>query len=111
MSEHINPELNYSYKLIKGGDGHLYVSIQPLMKDIAESVKQMHNMDVSTLSDDNQRIFDLKMLGLTTVYEFLGAFVTEQMLRDKAAELKGTVPLNTSDSYSPMGDGFNVTKH
>jgi hypothetical protein len=51
------------------------------------------------------------MLGLTTVYEFLGAFVTEQMLRDKAAELKGVVPLNTSDSYSPMGDGFNVTKH
>jgi hypothetical protein len=112
MSEQVNPELNYSYKLIKGGDGHLYVSIQPLMKDIAESVKQMHNMDVSTLSDENQRIFDLKMLGLTTVYEFLGAFVTEQLLRDKAADLKGTVPLNTSDSYSPMGEGFkNVTKH
>jgi hypothetical protein len=111
MSEQINPELNYSYKLIKGGDGHLYVSIQPLMKDIAESVRQMHEMDVSHLSDENQRIFDLKMLGLTTVYEFLGAFVTEQMLRDKAAELKGVVPLNTSDSYSPMGDGFNVTKH
>ena len=111
MSEQVNPELNYSYKLIKGGDGHLYVSIQPLMKDIAESVKQMHNMDVSSLSDDNQRIFDLKMLGLTTVYEFLGAFVTEQKLKDVAADLKGIVPLNTSDSYSPMGDGFNVTKH
>jgi|688.fasta_scaffold02809_36 hypothetical protein len=111
MSEQITPELNYSYKLIKGGDGHLYVSIQPLMKDIAESVRQMQEMDVSHLSDENQRIFDLKMLGLTTVYEFLGAFVTEQMLKDKAAELKGTVPLNTSDSYCPMGDGFNVTKH
>jgi hypothetical protein len=96
---------------MKGGDGHLYVSIQPLMKDIAESIAKMHVMDISELSDENQRIFDLKMLGLTTVYEFLGAFVTEQQLKDSAADLKGVVPLNVSDSYSPMGDGFNVTKH
>jgi hypothetical protein len=111
MTEQVNEGVDYTYKLMKGGDGFLYVSIQPLMKDVAESVRQMQEMDVSHLSDENQRIFDLKMLGLTTVYEFLGAFVTEQMLKDKAAELKGTVPLNTSDSYCPMGDGFNVTKH
>ena len=112
MTEQVNEGIDYTYKLMKGGDGFLYVSIQPLMKDIAASVAQMHTMDISDLSDENQRIFDLKMLGLTTVYEFLGAFVTEQMLRDKAAELKGTVPLNTSDSYCPMGEGFkNVTKH
>ena len=111
MTEQVNEGIDYTYKLMKGGDGFLYVSIQPLMKDVAESVRQMQEMDVSHLSDENQRIFDLKMLGLTTVYEFLGAFVTEQMLKDKAAELKGTVPLNTSDSYCPMGDGFNVTKH
>ena len=97
MSEQVNPELNYSYKLIKGGDGHLYVSIQPLMKDIAESIKKMHTMDVSHMSDENQRIFDLKMLGLTTVYEFLGAFITEQQLKDAAAELKGDVPINITD--------------
>jgi hypothetical protein len=111
MTEQVNEGIEYTYKLMKGGDGHLYVSIQPLMKDIAASVSKMHTMDVSSLSDENQRIFDLKMLGLTTVYEFLGAFVTEQQLKDSAADLKGTVPLNTSDSYSPMGDGFNVTKH
>ena len=90
-----NPELDYSYKLIKGGDGHLYVSIQPLMKDIAESIKQMHSMDISNLSEENHRIFDLKMLGLTTVYEFLGGFVTEQQLKDASAELKGNIDLNT----------------
>lgn len=111
MTEQVNEGVDYTYKLMKGGDGHLYVSIQPLMKDIAESVRQMHTLDVSHLSDEQQRIFDLKMLGLTTVYEFLGAFVTEQQLRDAASDLKGTVPLNISDSYSPMGDGFNVTKH
>jgi hypothetical protein len=111
MTEQINTGVDYTYKLMKGGDGHLYVSIQPLMKDIAASVAQMQQMDVSHLSDENQRIFDLKMLGLTTVYEFLGAFVTEQLLKDKAADLKGVVPLNTSDSFSPMGEGFDVTKH
>jgi hypothetical protein len=111
MTEQVNEGVDYTYKLMKGGDGHLYVSIQPLMKDIAESVKQMQTMDISHLSDENQRIFDLKMLGLTTVYEFLGAFITEQMLKDTAAELKGTVPLNTSGTYNPVGEGFNVTKH
>jgi hypothetical protein len=101
MSEQVNTsrEISYTYKLIKGADGYLYVSIQPLMKDIAESVRQMHTMDVSHLSDENQKIFDLKMLGLTTVYEFLGAFITEQQLKDANQELKGVVPLNTNDTY------------
>jgi hypothetical protein len=111
MTEQVNEGIDYTYKLMKGGDGYLYVSIQPLMKDIAKSVEQMHLMDVSHLTDEQSRIFDLKMLGLTTVYEFLGAFVTEQQLRDAAAEIKGTVPLNTNDSYYPLGDDFNVTKH
>ena len=111
MSEQVNPGVEYTYKLMKGGDGYLYVSIQPLMKDIAKSVAQMQGMDVSHLSDENQRIFDLKMLGLTTVYEFLGAFITEQQLKDAAQELKGTVPLNINDPYNPIGEGFNVTKH
>lgn len=111
MTEQVNEGVDYTYKLMKGGDGHLYVSIQPLMKDIAASVAKMHTLDVSHLTDEQQRIFDLKMLGLTTVYEFLGAFITEQQLKDAAAELKGTVPLNISDNYDPIGEGFNVTKH
>ena len=111
MTEQVNEGVDYTYKLMKGGDGFLYVSIQPLMKDIAASVYKMHTLDVSHLTDEQQRIFDLKMLGLTTVYEFLGAFVTEQQLKDAAADLKGNVPLNINDSYNPVGDGFNVTKH
>jgi len=62
-------------------------------------------MDISHLSDENQKIFDLKMLGLTTVYEFLGGFITEQQLKDKAAELKGDVSLNQG-VYHPLGDGY-----
>jgi hypothetical protein len=104
VTDTTSPEgISYTYKLIKGADGHLYVSIQPLMKDIAESVRKMQEMDVSHLSDENQKIFDLKMLGLTTVYEFLGAFITEQQIKDTAAELKGVVPLNTDDGYHSGG--------
>lgn len=110
MTEQVNEGMEYTYKLMKGGDGHLYVSIQPLMKDIAASVAKMHTMDISHLSDENQRIFDLKMLGLTTVYEFLGAFITEQQLKDAAAELKGNVPLNIENNYDPIGEGFRVAK-
>ena len=106
MTEQVNtsPEgVEYTYKMIKGGDGNLYVSIQPLMRDIAKSVAIMQQMDIDDLNEDNQKIFDLKLLGLTTVYEFLGGFVTEQQLKDKAAELKGVVPLNTTDGYYAGG--------
>jgi hypothetical protein len=106
MTEQVNtsPEgIEYSYKLIKGGDGHIYVSVQPLMHDIQVSIDKMQTMDISSLSDENQRIFDLKLLGLTTVYQFLGGFITEQQLKDKAAELKGNIPLNTENTYYPGG--------
>jgi hypothetical protein len=65
------------------------------MKDIAESVKQMQQMDTDVLTEDEQGVFELKVAGLVTIYEFLGGFVTEQILRDKATELKGDVALNT----------------
>jgi len=107
MTEQVNtsPEgVEYTYKMIKGGDGHLYISVQPLMRDIAKSVAIMQQMDVSDLNEDNQKIFDLKLLGLTTVYEFLGGFLTEQKLKDSAAELKGTVPLNTHNTFYENGE-------
>lgn len=105
VKDETSPEgIEYTYKLIKGADGHLYVSIQPLMKDIATSIAKMQDMDVSHLSEDNQKIFDLKLLGLTTVYEFLGGFITEQQLKDAASEIKGTnVVLNTEDGYHSGG--------
>jgi hypothetical protein len=106
MKEQVNtsPEgIEYSYKLIKGSDNNTYVSVQPLMRDIQVSIEKMQVMDISDLSEDNQRIFDLKLLGLTTVYQFLGGFVTEQQLKDKANELKGDIPLNTNNTYYENG--------
>jgi hypothetical protein len=96
--------ITYNYKLIKGGDNNTYVSVEPLMNDIQVSVDRMMEMDISSLSPENKQIFDLKLLGLKTVYEFLGALRTEQTLREASKELKGSVELNAQSTYSVMTD-------
>lgn len=96
--------ITYNYKLIKGGDNNTYVSVEPLMNDIQTSVDKMMEIDISNLSPENKQIFDLKLLGLKTVYEFLGALRTEQTLREENAKLKGDIPLNTQGSYTAMTD-------
>lgn len=95
--------LEYSYKLTKDENGELLVTVKPLMTDIEKSISQMMEVDVSELSEDNQRIFDLKILGLKTIYEFLGALVQEQYLKDTAQELKGRVNINIGEELNPLG--------
>jgi len=91
----MSEQIEYKYKLFKGSDNQVYVSVGLLMDDIKKSIEQMMDIDISTLDDDNKQIFDLKILGLKTVYEFMGALQTEQWLKDKKEELNGNVPLNT----------------
>jgi len=90
----MSEQLEYKYKLFKGSDDQVYVSVGLLMGDIKSSIEQMMDINIDELSDDNKRIFELKILGLKTVYEFMGALQTEQWLKDKKEELNGTVPLN-----------------
>ena len=98
-----NPQIEYTYKLFKGADNNVYVSVGPLMKDIELSIEKLYDMNIDHLSDENKQIFDLKLLGLKTVYEFLGALQMEQTLKDKAQELKGEVPLNTEANFTLTG--------
>jgi hypothetical protein len=48
------------------------------------------------LTQEDKEIFNLKILGLKTIHEFLGALVQEQTLKDAAHELKGTVNIQTN---------------
>jgi len=96
-------QIEYTYKLFKGSDNHTYVSVGPLMQDIKLSMEKMSDIDVSNLNDDNKKIFDLKLLGLKTVYEFLGALEQEQFLKDKAQEINGNIPLNTESNFTLTG--------
>lgn len=94
-------QLEYKYKLIKGGDNNLYVSIQPLMTDINNSIIMLcKNTDTSKLNDQERQIFDLKLLGLKTVYEFLGSLLTEQLLKDEQQKYSGNIPLNVNINES-----------
>lgn len=96
-------QIEYTYKLFRGADKQLYVSVGPLMEDIKKSIEAMVDMDVTELNDDNKQIFDLKILGLKTIYEFLGALEQEQFLKEKQQELKGEVPLNTESNFTVIG--------
>ena len=55
------------------------------------------DMDISNLSDENKQIFDLKILGLKTVHQFLGALVTEKQLEKLRTELQGRENVNISE--------------
>lgn len=91
----MSEQLEYKYKLFKGSDNQVYVSVGLLMDDIKNSIEHMMDINVDDLSQDNRQIFELKILGLKTVYEFMGALQTEQWLKDKKEELNGVVPINT----------------
>jgi arginase family enzyme len=72
--------MNNRYVLQNGPDGITWCSLQPLMEDINENISKLMNMDITELSDDNKEIFELKILGLRTVYQFIGSLVQEKDL-------------------------------
>ena len=88
--------IEYTYRLAKDQDGELLVTVKPLMNDIEKSIHKMMDIPIESLTDENKEIFNLKILGLKTIYEFLGALVQEQTLKDAAHELKGTVNIQTN---------------
>lgn len=77
------------YILQNGPDGVTWCPLQPLMEDINESINKLMNMDVSELSDENKHIFEMKILGLRTVHQFVGSLVQEKQLEILREEYKG----------------------
>jgi hypothetical protein len=73
-----------AYKLKRDKKGTTWVSIEPLMKDVAEHIKMVSDLDIADLDKFDQHQYNLKLLGLNAIYTFLGALVTEQTLNEKA---------------------------
>jgi len=96
-------QLEYTYKLTKDENGELLVTVKPLMNDIEKSIFSMMEIDIDTLPDNEKEIFNLKILGLKTIHEFLGALVQEQYLKDTAHELKGRVNINIGEELNVLG--------
>ncbi len=88
--------IEYSYKLYKDSDDQLVVTVKPLMLDIEKSIETMMNIPTDDLSDDNKHMFEMKILGLRTIHQFLGALLQEQLFKETKDELKGKVNINTN---------------
>jgi hypothetical protein len=93
-------EIEYTYKLYRDNE-QLVVTVDPLVKDIEVSIKAMMDMDVDELSDDNKHLFEMKILGLRTIHQFLGALQQEQYLKEYKAgltdELNGKINIDVHE--------------
>jgi hypothetical protein len=94
-------EIEYTYKLYRDDDEQLVVTVDPLIKDIETSIEAMMNMNVDNLSPDNRHIFEMKILGLRTIHQFLGALQQENYLKEYKAgmttELKGKINIDVNE--------------
>ena len=99
--------IEYNYKLYRANDNELVVTVDPLVKDIETSIEAMMAMDVEDLSDDNRHIFEMKILGLRTIHQFLGALQQENYLKEYKAgittELKGRVNIDVEQDLNVLG--------
>jgi hypothetical protein len=95
----MSQEIEYTYKLYRDNE-ELVVTVDPLVKDIEVSIQRMMDMDVEELSDDNKHLFEMKILGLRTIHQFLGALQQENYLKEYKAgitkELKGKINIDTN---------------
>jgi hypothetical protein len=89
--------MQHTYKIMKGANDIVWVTVNPLMTDIKQAMEDLVKIDISTLTEQDTKIFNLKILGLKTVYEFLGAIVQEQTLADLRTQYQATINLNTTD--------------
>jgi hypothetical protein len=93
--------IEYTYKLYRDDDEQLVVTVDPLVKDIELSIEAMMNMNVDDLSDENRQIFEMKILGLRTIHQFLGALQQENYLKEYKAgltdELKGKINIDVNE--------------
>ena len=101
--------IEYTYKLYRDDDEQLVVTVDPLVKDIEVSIQAMMDMNVDDLSDENKHIFEMKILGLRTIHQFLGALQQENYLKEYKAglttELKGKINLDTNQVIDTITKG------
>ena len=96
----MSQEIEYTYKLYRDSD-QLVVTVDPLVKDIEVSLEKMMNMNVDELSDETKNLFEMKILGLRTIHQFLGALQQENYLKEYKEgltdELKGKINIDVHE--------------
>ena len=101
-------EIEYTYKLYRDNE-QLVVTVDPLVKDIEISIEKMMGMDIEELSDDNKHLFEMKILGLRTIHQFLGALQQENYLKEYksgiTSELKGKINIDVNERLDGLTQG------
>jgi hypothetical protein len=102
--------IEYTYKLYRDDNEELVVTVDPLVKDIEISLEKMMEMNIDDLSDDNKHLFEMKLLGLRTIHQFLGALQQENYLKEYKAglttELKGQINVDTNQVIDSITKGI-----
>ena len=97
----MNEQIEYTYKLYRDNTNELVVTVDPLVKDIEISIERMMEMNIDELSNDNKHLFEMKILGLRTIHQFLGALQQENYLKEyksgMTTELKGRVNIDVNE--------------
>lgn len=81
--------LEFKYHVETGPDGIRWVSIEPLMTDIVNSIEQLMKLPNDNLDDDGKHVLEMKILGLRTVHEFLGSIITADNLKKMKENTNG----------------------
>jgi hypothetical protein len=102
-------QIEYTYKLYRDDNEELVVTVDPLVKDIEVSLEKMMGMNIDELSDDTKNLFEMKILGLRTIHQFLGALQQEQYLKEYkqglTTELKGQINVDTNQVIDSITKG------
>ena len=102
-------EIEYTYKLYRDNQQQLVVTVDPLVKDIEVSLEKMMEMNIDELSDDNKYAFEMKIMGLRTIHQFLGALQQENYLKEYKAgltqELKGKINIDVQERLDGLSQG------
>jgi hypothetical protein len=105
----MSEQIEYTYKLYRDNE-ELVVTVDPLVKDIEISMEKMMNIDTTELSDDNKHLFEMKLLGLRTIHQFLGALQQENYLKEYKAgittELKGQINIDVNERLDGLTQGL-----
>jgi hypothetical protein len=105
----MSQEIEYTYKLYRDNEA-LVVTVDPLVKDIEVSLEKMMNMNVDELSDETKNLFEMKILGLRTIHQFLGALQQENYLKEYkeglTTELKGQINIDVNERLDGLTQGL-----
>lgn len=78
------------YKIQQSQDGITWLSVEPLVEDMKESIDILMKIPTEGLPQDYLNHINFKILGLRSVLEFLGAVLTQRDFENAAKRMDTT---------------------